>query len=64
MPYNNDAINRVSAKAEASPTTTPIAARPNPRSANMRCNAVGDAPSARRMPISRVRCDTTYAITP
>ena len=61
---SSDPINRISATAAARPQAIPIAARPEPQRTNMRVNSVRCAPSAMRMPISRVRCDTEYEITP
>ena len=56
---NNSAdMSRVADTATARPHTTPIPVNANPCFTNMSWTAPGSAPSAMRIPISRVRCDT------
>jgi hypothetical protein len=55
--------NRVKNSAPARPITIPIAATAIPWPDTIRTMAVGSAPSAMRIAISRVRSATTYAIT-
>ena len=50
--------------ATASPIATPTPARVRPCLTNMRLTVSVCAPSAIRIPISRVRCDTEYEMTP
>src|SRR5438128_1640144 len=62
--YTSDASTRVPARAPARPTATPASARRRPDPTTIRCTSDESAPSAIRMPISRVRCATEYAVTP
>ena len=57
-------IARVATAAPARPRQMPAAARRAPCPTTMRTTSAREAPSATRMPISWVRCETTYAITP
>ena len=61
---SNEDISRMIPNAAVSPIATPTPASVRPCTTNMRVTACPCAPSAMRMPISRVRCDTEYEITP
>ena len=50
--------------ATAIPSAMPASAGAIPWRITIRSTSVGSAPSARRMPISCVRCATEYAMTP
>jgi hypothetical protein len=52
---STDSISRVSAKAAASPQTSPAPASANPCRTNMAVMSRGGEPSASRIPTSRVR---------
>src|SRR3989442_1523309 len=63
-PYSIDDSTRVTAKAPASPSATPMATTRAPSPSKARTTLSGVAPSARRTPISRRRCATMSASTP
>ena len=63
-PNSCDSTSCVSASDTAIPAATPIAVSTRPRPITMRDTSDCRAPIAMRMPISRVRCETEYAITP
>ena len=50
--------------AEAKPIATPMPVSHSPWRTNIAVRAWRCAPSAMRMPISRVRCETEYEMTP
>jgi hypothetical protein len=50
--------------ASGSPMAMPTAASTAPSRSIMRSTSARSAPSAMRRPISRVRCETTYDLTP
>src|SRR5687767_14453779 len=62
MPCSSPAATRDNPKAPAIASPTPPAASSIPCRTTMARTCRSSAPSARRMPISRVRCVTLYAI--
>src|SRR4029079_15226249 len=63
-PYNRPDANRVVNIAMIRPANTPTPATRNPSATTDRATRCESAPSAILMPISRVRCDTRYDVTP
>ena len=63
-PYSNIASGLVAARAETTPTATPINANFSPWPMTRAITCGGLAPSAVRIPISRVRWETRCDITP
>jgi hypothetical protein len=63
-PYSSPARTRVSPTAHTMPAAMPATASAAPWRTTSCSTSRRCAPSAIRMPISRVRCATAYAITP
>lgn len=63
-PNSKDDIRCVAANAAGSPMAHPYAARRAPLRSTRPTVSASDAPSAMRMPISRVRRVTAYDMTP
>jgi len=59
IPINNDDNTCASASAKSSPMATPTAASRIPCRVIIFITSLRFAPSAMRMPTSRVRCETT-----
>ncbi len=64
MPNSSDFIDWVSTAAAHSPTATPTPVSTSADRTNIHLSSLFCAPSASRIPISRVLCDTVYEITP
>ena len=61
---SSDDIRRMLANAASSPHAAADPRQPQSIAHEHRSDGCRCAPSAMRMPISRVRCDTEYEITP
>ncbi len=63
-PYSSEAMRRVRPAAASRPSTTPASDRVRACRSTMALTEVFAAPMAMRTPISRVRWETMYEITP
>ena len=64
MPNNSVRMRRMSAAAAPRPIAMPTPVSTSAERTNIHTSSLFFAPSAMRIPISRVRCETAYEITP